>query len=45
MNPLQIKKAEKNKILLKVVRWAQRKGLRVEDLDSTQVVEAIRCKL
>jgi hypothetical protein len=31
-------------LLLHIVKWAQRKGLRVETLTKDQVAEAIRCK-
>ena len=39
-----IKQQEKNRLLLKVVEWAQKHNRKVEDLHRYEIIEAIRCK-
>ena len=38
------KKQEKEVLLLKVVRWAQRKKKKIEDLTQVNIREAVKCK-
>ncbi len=39
------KKRDKDELLLKIVRWAQRKKKKVEKLTQADICEAIKCKL
>ena len=43
MHPI-FDKRHRETLLLHIVKWAQRKGLRVENLTKEQIAEAIRCK-